>query len=492
MDFNYVLKIFIKFFFVTFVIFCASISYSQDDEFNLESDDFDLLEDSSFDQLELELEKNDNLILADENDVSDLKKSDEVLLSKSLDGFTGGIIQNFVYGLQNPPDIFNRNKKGIERVETILNLDFKGELAPQFNFKIGGNFRYDWGKWKNNKFQTNENSTKFNIKDFYLDYYPSSQIWLRIGNQIIARGQLDNLSITDTINPRDLSIPGQGELSEIRQQVPAILLNFPISDLKVELVVTSRAGGNLMGEKGGSFDPAIPFSQNLVNTGGNPFTINYLNPSNELEFFTNINYSFNGGDISLVFSDENQNQRSLKNIKSKSLLSQLDFGFDRIQILGINGNLARGDFLLKYEGANISGASFLKANLVDLPGLKKNQNILGLGFDYSGINNLTIGYEGNLRIINNHSDDLTIAKQTLGHSVQFRWTGLNDLLSINANLSRLTGEKSTIASLVTSYKPRDGLTLFARYVQYDAFEITDTLYPYKKQDVIMLSSEYSF
>ena len=67
---------------------------------------------------------------------------------------------------------------------------------------------------------------------------------------------------------------------------PAILLNFPISDLKVELVVTSRAGGNLMGEKGGSFDPTIPFSQNLVNTGGNPFTINYLNPSNELEFFT--------------------------------------------------------------------------------------------------------------------------------------------------------------------------------------------------------------
>ena len=56
-----------------------------------------------------------------------------------------------------------------------------------------------------------------------------------------------------------------------------------------------------MGEKGGSFDPTIPFSQNLVNTGGNPFTINYLNPSNELEFFTNINYSFNGGDISSSF-----------------------------------------------------------------------------------------------------------------------------------------------------------------------------------------------
>ena len=87
MDFNYVLKIFIKFFFVTFVIFCASISYSQDDEFNLESDDFDLLEDSSFDQLELELEKNDNLIVADENDVSDLEKNDVSFTIKILRWF---------------------------------------------------------------------------------------------------------------------------------------------------------------------------------------------------------------------------------------------------------------------------------------------------------------------------------------------------------------------------------------------------------------------
>ena len=493
MEFNNIFKIFIKFFFITSVIFYASISYPQDVEFNLESDDFDLLEDSSFDKLELDLAKSNNLVIEDKSDVSDLEKSDEPSLLKSVEGFSGTIIQNFVYGLQNPSAVFNRNKKGIERIDTILNLDYKGELAPQLNFKIGSNFRYDWGKWKNNEFQTNENNTEFNIKDFYLDFYPSSQIWVRIGNQIIARGQLDNLSITDTINPRDLSIPGQGELSEFRQQVPAVLFNFPLSDLKVELVLTSNAGGNLLGEKGQSFDPTIPYSQNLINLGGSPYTVNYLKPNNEIEFFTNIKYSFNGGDVSLVFSDENQNQRILKNIKSTSLLSQLNFGYDRIRMIGFNGNLARGDFLIKYEGANITGSSIFKANPDDLPtGLKKNQNLLGFGFDYSGINNLVIGYEGNLRVIDNYDEDLTIAKQSLGHSFKARWSGMNDLLSINANISRLTGEGSTITSLATSYKPRDGITLIARYVKYDAEEITDTLYPYKSQDVIILSSEYSF
>ena len=97
-----------------------------------------------------------------------------------------------------------------------------------------------------------------------------------------------------------------------------------------------------------------------------------------------------------------------------------------------------------------------------------------------------------MRIIDNYSEDLTVAKQTLGYSIQSRWTGMNDLLSINANISRLTGESSTISSLATSYKPRDGLTLVARYVKYNADKITDTLYPYKSQDVVMLSSEYSF
>ena len=324
------------------------------------------------------------------------------------------------------------------------------------------------------------------------DYYPSDLIWLRLGNQIIARGQLDNLSITDTINPRDLSVPGQGELSEFRQHVPAILLNFPISDIKIELALVGEAGGNLLSEKGDSFDPTIPFVQNLVNIGSNPYTMHYLNPSNELEFFASINYSFNGGDISLVLSDENLNQRSLKNIESTSLTSRLDLGFDRVQMVGLNGNLARGDFLLKYEAANITGASFLKINPADLPGSKKNQNVFGFGFDYSGVNNLTLGYETNLRSILNHTNDLIMSKSSVGHALQARWTGINDTISINANLNRFEGEKSTIASLVTSYKPRDGLTLFARYVQYDAVETTDTLYPYKKQDVIMLTSEYSF
>ena len=77
MGYNYIFKKSLKIFFVILVILNASISYSQDDDFDLESDDFDLLEDSSFDQLELDLEKNDNSILKNTGDVLNFDSNNE-------------------------------------------------------------------------------------------------------------------------------------------------------------------------------------------------------------------------------------------------------------------------------------------------------------------------------------------------------------------------------------------------------------------------------
>ena len=215
MVFNYKLRKTYTFFYILIFVLYSSISVSQEDNFDLDSDDFDLLEDTSFDQLELELANTDNLALEVSSEISGLEKNEEMENLNSFDSFSGNIIQKFTYGLQSPSVNFSRNKSALERIETIFNFNFKGELSPQLNYKIGGNLLYSWGKWKNNKFQTDENKSTFKIKDFYLDYYPSDLIWLRLGNQIIARGQLDNLSITDTINPRDLSVPGQGNFQSL-------------------------------------------------------------------------------------------------------------------------------------------------------------------------------------------------------------------------------------------------------------------------------------
>ena len=96
MGYNYIFKKTLKLFFVILVTLNASILYSQDDDFDLESDDFDLLEDSSFDQLELDLEKNDNSILKNTGDVLNIDSNNENKNSNLIEGFSGTIIQNFV------------------------------------------------------------------------------------------------------------------------------------------------------------------------------------------------------------------------------------------------------------------------------------------------------------------------------------------------------------------------------------------------------------
>ena len=156
MVFNHKLRKTYTFFFILIFVLYSSISVSQEDNFDLDSDDFDLLEDTSFDQLELELANTDNLALEVSSEISGLEKNEEMENLNSFDSFSGNIIQKFTYGLQSPSVNFSRNKSALERIETIFNFNFKGELSPQLNYKIGGNLLYSWGKWKNNKFQTDE------------------------------------------------------------------------------------------------------------------------------------------------------------------------------------------------------------------------------------------------------------------------------------------------------------------------------------------------
>ena len=77
MVFNHKLRRTLHSFYFNFCYLYAHLyQYSQEDDFDLESDDFDLLEDTSFDQLELELEKTDNLALEDSSEISGLEKNE--------------------------------------------------------------------------------------------------------------------------------------------------------------------------------------------------------------------------------------------------------------------------------------------------------------------------------------------------------------------------------------------------------------------------------
>ena len=475
--------------FLAFIWFLPEVTSSEEKDIDLMSDDYDLLEDSSLEDLESDLIFNKEW----EAEVSDKKEgSEEKKIGRfGIEGFSGSINQSFVFGIEDPGVSFNRRKSGLERIRTAFNFNHKGEISPSIKYKIGGLLRYDWGKLDNNQYRIGRNSIRLQLKDAYLDMYPSESIWLRIGNQIIARGQFDGLSITDTINPRDLSIPAQGELSDFRQHVPAALISIPIQNAKLELILTYDAGADNVGQPGSGFDPLVLF-QNPTSLAPSSLFAKYLKPSNPTELFARLNYAFNGGDLAVVFSDENLNQRNLKSVTTSSSFTELHFGFDRVQKYGFSGNLARGNYLFKYEAVQIAGLPIPGKDPTVLPWQKKNQSVIGFGFDYSGIDNLTIGFESDVKLVQDYSEVLSGSETSVGQSFQARWTGLNDLLNINGTFSKLNGEESVISSLAANYNVQDGLSVGARFVRYYASSVSDSLYPYRNQDVIMFSTEYSF
>ncbi len=477
----------------------AVIVYAAEDDFDLTSEDFDLLDDKS---LGLDLYSDTDLLL--NNDFSNPSSKSEsnydtgdietVNVSKKIASFSGSIIQNITYGTDTPGVAFNRTSIGFERIRTTLSLDNSFELNDKIRLKTGGLIYFDLGEKDKGNYRISNGKLKGSVRDLYADITLPKNIWLRVGNQIIARGQFDSSAITDLINPRDNSIPGQGELTDFRRHVPAVFISTPLSEFHSEIVITQNAGANILDVVGGAFDPGVSLGQ---------LPVFYITSNNPTEVFGRLNYSFNGGDISFFVAEFNDNSPVLKEIEilfgadntNDELLvtgQRLGFGYDRQQSLGVSGSIARGDQLFKYEFSSLGGASIPSDEFMLLPWNRRNQILGAVGIDYSGINELVLGAEITGRFIQNFTEDLAGSETSIGQAFVARWTTLNDTLSIMGNYSRLPGDSSSIASVAVAYDFLDSLELSGRIVQYNASKESDSFYPYRKQDVISFSSKYSF
>ena len=68
------------------------------------------------------------------------------------------------------------------------------------------------GYFESTKYSYGPTSADFMLRDLFIDFYPIDGLWLRVGNQIIARGESNLLISSDIANPRDLSTIGLQDL----------------------------------------------------------------------------------------------------------------------------------------------------------------------------------------------------------------------------------------------------------------------------------------
>ena len=211
-----------------FIIFLYSTVYAQSDD--------DFLSDfggDDFEEIESELDLvTTNVVKEKFSDITIEKKQ----TSKSFD-WDAIFSQKLYYGLESPAVPFFRRAPGIEAIHSNINLGLNTKFAEVINFKFSGDVNWDWGYFESSRYSYGPSAADFKLRDLYIDFYPIDGLWLRVGNQIIARGESNLLISSDIANPRDLSTIGLQDLDDIRLNIPSILAGYNIGSVKQEIIV---------------------------------------------------------------------------------------------------------------------------------------------------------------------------------------------------------------------------------------------------------------
>jgi len=463
--------------FLTFFFFVVNPVFPQSND--------DFLNDfggDSFSDLEAEIDTKTSEIIIETRE-TDSKILDKEINSSSF--ITGTLSQRLVYGLEDPGTYFSRSSQGVDNFQSKFNFQIESKILGSINFKTSGDVSWDWGSFKGTNYEYNPTAADFQLRDMYFDYFFDNGLWLKLGNQIIARGESNILTSSDVINPRDISTIGLQDLDDIRIQVPAILLNYSVGFLNQEIITAVDSAMNKFAKAGTAFDPMAPFGSASV-------VSKTSRPNNSIETVIRNKVSFNGMEFVLSFGEYNRKNLSTISTSVSGATTTLNSEQDRVSFVGFSGNMAKSNFVFKFDAAYKKGKRFPFSNPLTAPWSKHENTELGLGFDYTGISDLTISSEIGSSIIHGYSSLLSNKEREYGYLVRADWRQLNDILTFSAGHSKLLGDNGSFSTFGISYDYSDQLNLSSKLVAYDSDSASQRLYPYRKQDLLVFNADYSF
>ena len=462
---------------LVFILLLYSTVYAQSDD--------DFLSDFGGDDFE-EIESELDLVTTN---VVEEKSSDNSIEKKSTsESFDWDAIfsQKLYYGLEYPSAPFLRRAPGIEAIHSNINLGFNTKFAEVINFKLSGDVNWDWGGYfESTKYSYGPTSADFMLRDLFIDFYPIDGLWLRVGNQIIARGESNLLISSDIANPRDLSTIGLQDLDDIRLHIPSILAAYNIGSVKQEIIVFLDEKRNKVARPGTAFDPAAAFLGASIITNASPV-------QNNISYALRNKILLSGFELDLSLGEYNNKQLSTLSSSVSGNVTTLNTEQDRIIFLGLSGNIAFSDFVLKFDTSHKKGKRFPYSNPLVGPWSENEVSEFSLSADYSGLRDLSINIELASAYIHNHSAQIANKQNEYGYSLRFDWRLYNDLLDISLQHANILGDNGSFSSVSAVYELSDSINIGSKFISFDSYNSTQQLYPYRHQDLIELTLDYYF
>lgn len=421
--------------------------------------------------------------LASDDFFGEISVSSEAPEQQSALEFKGFIQQKFKYGIAAPNSEFDheRDNSGLEQIRTDLFGEVETDFAKNWKLRVSAKAELNYVQWQEGEQHIQLDDERVFLKDAIVDARFDNGHWLRVGHQLFAWGESESLAVSDVLSPTDQREFGQVELQDIREQVPAVLYSFPLANIKLSAVATYKAGYNRYANIDSRFYPYIAL-KGLEVRAGNTLTLERQSPDNEFEYALRADWQFNGGDLSLIAAEINDNDFHFKGLNQNKLaLAQA-----RQQTASIVANRVVGAWLLKGELGY-----FTHAKINQGFGHVTTDEIRGmLGAQYSGFNQWRISAElsgiqrGDTNTLTSESDDL-------GFTVHVQHTSLNEKLDQHFWLIELPANGGQVARWSMAYDWSDSWGFSSDVVIYDA-ESSAMLYPFAGNDSLNFAAKYSF
>ena len=401
--------------------------------------------------------------------------------------YRGYVRQYLKVGIAPPKAESNvqRYTRGVNGIRSEGFLELSGNLTPQIGWQLSAKTELDWVQWQQGEQQWGLTDTQLWLRDAYVDLNYGKN-WLRVGHQVLAWGESESLAITDVLSSKDLREPGQAELEDTREALPAISMATITSFGTLTSVATFAANANRYAEQGEEFYRLSPSCLP-------PCIESYKKTYKQWEVAVKWDYSAAGSDLMLMAAEVNDNEQQLGGYTQSGPV----FYQPRSRVLGASFTKVLSQWLLRSELANSwsdrwTGLGIL-GNGQEPEGsdavLSKVQELRGmLGVDYGGLEDVLLAYEFTLVKLRDDGEIRTYC----GHFFSARHSAMNNRLSNQLWLISMRMAEMKVLRWSLEYDMSDNLQLGASVALYEGDEESYFERYFAANDVANLSIKYSF
>lgn len=354
--------------------------------------------------------------------------------------------------------------RGFSMVRPEAELTLKNKFSDRWQAQVSAHGFYDLvfglrGRENYTPQVLDEYEKELELKDTFIQGRLTGHLDTKIGRQVVVWGTLDNLRVTDVLNPLDLRVPGMTDIDDLRLPVTMLKLDYYRNNWAMSAMAIPEVRFSKRPVFGSDFFPApVPLPPEDVPDNG----------FEDVQYAAALTGVFSGWDIGFYGADIYADQPYAES--DPALSGQFVRKHARVKMLGSATNLAAGNWLLKAEAAWVDGLRY-----TNTPGSEYARIDLGGGLEYSGFSEATVSLEAANRHICDYDSRLEqppaeIRENEFQWALRFTKDFINDTVTLTllASTFGVKADDGAFERLDAEYDITDALAIRGGVVLYQA------------------------